>query len=92
MGLYKANLSPPGNPPTSLGHMPGLWGGNMGCLMCQLDTIQTQPWNPPTSIGHMSGLWRGKDGLPGKISWAPGEKQLGERVKKSKSRCCQLSG
>ena len=35
MGRYKANLSPPWYPPTSIGHMPGLWGGKMGCLMCR---------------------------------------------------------
>ena len=43
IGQYKANPSPPAHPPTSIGHMPGLWGGYMGCLMGQLDIIQIQP-------------------------------------------------
>ena len=83
---YKANPSPPRNLPTSIGQMPGLWGGNVGCLMSQFDIIQIEPWNPPTSIGHMSGLLGGKNGLPGEISWAPGQKTIGERVKKIKKQ------
>ena len=39
----KANPSPPWNLPTSIGHMPGLWGGKVGCLMSHPDIIQTKP-------------------------------------------------
>ena len=69
---YKANPTPPWNPPTSIGHMPGLWGGKVGCLIGR--HYPDQAPDPPTSIGHMSGLWGGKNGLPGKVSRAPGEK------------------
>ena len=73
----KANLSPSWNPPTSIGHIQD-YGGVMWAILksrAPNDIIQPQPCHPPTSIGYMSGLWGGKDGLPGKVSWAPGEKK-----------------